>query len=471
MSLYDKMTIGFGSGFGVGTSKLFNLKPTDGTGDFTVTRADTDASELVTNGAFATDASWTKGSGWTISGGLATSTGAIGGITQSISVTSGVEYYVEITTSGGSYSLGGLKVRLGGSTDLATITEDGTYVFKIECGSASTILGFYVDVNNAFNGSIDDVSVKSADFGYAATRINAEGLIEGVRPNVPRSSYPAGGSVNGCPYLLLEPSSTNLYLNSDTLVTQGVATSADDYTVTFYGTGTITFTGTYTGSLVGTGANDRVSLTFTATAGTLTSTVSGTVENAQCENLGYETSYIPTDGSTKTRQADQVNNAGDSGDFNDDEGVLVCNIAALNNDLTNRFITISDGTSSNVVTIYYSSLSQTVQGAVVVGGGTQASFSHVVSDVTEFILVAIRYKNNDFSLWVDGGEVDSDVSGNTFAPGTLTELSFDSGGVLDFYGKCYNLMVFNQYLTDDEMQYITLSNNFDFENGDAYIFS
>ena len=136
----------------------------------------------------------------------------------------------------------------------------------------------------------DGISDFTVDRNSIATRVNEQGLIEEVAVNVPRLDYSDGG----CPVLLTEPQSTNLYLNSQTMVTQNITTLASDYTVSFYGTGTITLSGTYSGVLVGTGANDLVQLTFTATAGTLISTVSGTVEEGQCENLSYATSRIRT---------------------------------------------------------------------------------------------------------------------------------------------------------------------------------
>lgn len=77
----------------------------------------------------------------------------------------------------------------------------------------------------------------------------------------------------------------NLYSSTDTLSTQNITTTNDTYTVSFKGTGSITFSGTHTGTLNGTGVNDRVEQTFTATAGTLTSTVSGSVTEAQCEKV------------------------------------------------------------------------------------------------------------------------------------------------------------------------------------------
>jgi hypothetical protein len=89
----------------------------------------------------------------------------------------------------------------------------------------------------------------------------------------------------------------NWLLNSAILSTQSVALAVSGltWTLTFKGTGTVTLSGGYTGELVGTGANDRVSLTFTTTAATnVTYTVTGTVEEAQAELGSVANSYVAT---------------------------------------------------------------------------------------------------------------------------------------------------------------------------------
>lgn len=87
----------------------------------------------------------------------------------------------------------------------------------------------------------------------------------------------------------------NLLLNSATLATQNVTVTAQAYTLSFENTGTVTLSGASTaGPLVGTGVSNRVTLTFTPTAGTLTLTVSGTVTNAQLEARASATAYTPT---------------------------------------------------------------------------------------------------------------------------------------------------------------------------------
>lgn len=86
----------------------------------------------------------------------------------------------------------------------------------------------------------------------------------------------------------------NLLLNTATMSTQNVTTVATSYKLSFTGTGTVTLSGTSTaGPLVGTGANDRVSLTFTPTAGTLTLTVSGSVTLADLRTADDAAKNIP----------------------------------------------------------------------------------------------------------------------------------------------------------------------------------
>jgi len=67
----------------------------------------------------------------------------------------------------------------------------------------------------------------------------------------------------------------NMLVNTDTLATQNATTQATSYVLSFSGAGTVTLSGTATGE------KSAGSNTFTATAGTLTLTVSGTVTNAQ----------------------------------------------------------------------------------------------------------------------------------------------------------------------------------------------
>ena len=105
--------------------------------------------------------------------------------------------------------------------------------------------------------------------------------------------------------LLIEPTRTNLFLNSAVGVTQGVTVTNAQHTLSFRGTGRITLSGASTaGPLYGAGANTRVSLTFTPSAGTLTLTVSGSVTNVNLELGSAPSSWIETAGASVTRADD-----------------------------------------------------------------------------------------------------------------------------------------------------------------------
>lgn len=147
------------------------------------------------------------------------------------------------------------------------------------------------------NGNGDLVITRNT----TATRINQYGVRETVPANIVRIDYS-----NGKPCFLIEPQRTNLVYPSATATTQVRTVTAAIHTLSFYGTGTVTLSGAFSGSLVGTGENNRVTLTFTPTAGDLTLTVNGTVTDWQLEAESNATSYIPTVNGSVTRNGDNV---------------------------------------------------------------------------------------------------------------------------------------------------------------------
>ena len=122
------------------------------------------------------------------------------------------------------------------------------------------------------------------------------------------------------------------------------------------------------------------------------------------------------------------------------------------NDGTFRYISLIND-ASNFVQIYYKDSSNRISALVKSSGSTQFFVNHDLSNATNFIKVAIKYKQNDFALWVDGVEVATDTSGN--APTGLSELDFDFLGGNKFYGNCKELRVYNTALTDTELEELT----------------
>ena len=333
-------------------------------------------------------------------------------------------------------------------------------------------------------------------------------VIEIQENGVPRLDY-----TNGTASILLEPQSTNLYSNSNYNASTWTASNIDSVTSNY----AISPDGTQnafrvvmssSGSLIysgGTGSSGTNTVSVYAKSNTNTeqkfrffgngvtsvsadmtvnqewqrfefsaafsfvtwglkgASVSATNDilffGFQHEVQSFSTSLIPTSGSTVTRAAETLTNAGNSDLINSTEGVLYAEIAALANDLTNRRISlVKDG--NNKINLVLSTSSNTVQAIVISGGAVQFNQSFVISDTTEFNKIAIKYKVNDFALWIDGVEVATDTSGNTFSSGELTTLTFDNAtGTNLFFGKCKTVAVFKEALSDTELACLTSTNN------------
>ena len=86
-----------------------------------------DPVEKVTNGDFASGASWTTGAGWAIAAGTANATASSAGLTQSITFSPGRSYTVVFTLSG--FAAGTVTPRFtGGTTVTGTArSANGTY--------------------------------------------------------------------------------------------------------------------------------------------------------------------------------------------------------------------------------------------------------------------------------------------------------------------------------------------------------
>ncbi len=174
----------------------------------------------------------------------------------------------------------------------------------------------------------------------------------------------------------------------------------------------------------------------------------------QMEVGTFVTSYIPTSGSTVTRTADVCENAGTSATFNDSEGVLFAEIAALANGGSNRSISISNGTTSNQIVIRYTTTANQLSAYITNGGVITASMSYTLSDALSYNKIALKYKVNDVALWVNGSEVATDT--NATMPSGFDELKFSrADGVNKFEGKCKQLIYFNEALTDTELTALT----------------
>ena len=466
-------------------------------------------SELITNGDFATDGSWVKGTGWTISGGSANGSSTTGDLYQENVVAVGKKYKVTYTIS--NYVSGSVRVELP-SNAYAGIerSANGTYTETILSGG--TIVLF--DARTSFTGSIDNVSVK-------------EYLGQEVVPD------------SGCGSWLFEPQSTNLVTDSEdysqwtptgvsvtsnsttspdglingTLLSTnggtsnryirnfGLSTSATIKVLSVYakanlsnfiqlfhsgdGQGYVNFD--VSNGVVGTsgtkttgeiksvgngwyrciayfdssnvfGASSFVALVTSNSAGYSGGATSDDLNvyiwGSQYEEQSYATSYIPTDGSTVTRNQDVCTNGGSLASINSTEGVLYAEIAALADGVGTRTMSLSDGTNNNSITIRYTTNSGIINAFIVAGGFIQFSANISGVSVLNFNKVAIKYSLNNMALWINGVEVATDTSGTM--PLGLNEINFTRGdGANKFFGKTKALAVWKEALSDSELQSLT----------------
>ena len=181
----------------------------------------------------------------------------------------------------------------------------------------------------------------------------------------------------------------------------------------------------------------------------------------QLEIGSYPTSYIPTSGSTVTRNQDQFTRDGIGSLINSTEGVLFLEMAALSDDLSARRISINDGSYNNIVEIGYTSGSNEIKNRVKSGGGTQANMNYTAPSILSDLKIALKWKVNDFAVWVNGVEVATDTLGT--APIGLSQISFDRGdGTQNYFGKVKQLQVYKTALTDEQLIQLTGESGTDF---------
>jgi len=430
-------------------------------------------SELVVNGNFDTDSDWTKGSGWTISGGSANYDGLQayqllrqGTANGVIGKTFLVKY--DVSNNNGT---GGIYAKFGGVSLSGYNTDNGSFEFYVEAISTDYIR-FTPQLD--FTGSIDNVSVK-------------EVLGQEVVPN------------SGCGSWLFEPQSTNLVPYSE------------DFSNSYYAKSSVTLT---SGFLAPDGSNNAYKVAGTIGSsylGNLTAnthlrsiyvrTVSGTgqikligsvdlfdvteqwtrvsynpqsstyqfavdfrggtnisevlIWGMQVEQQSYATSYIPTSGSTVTRNQDLCTNGGSLATINSTEGVLYAEISIdttlgvgsditlIDSSNTSDYIRFTNDGGTNKVNMYfrYNGVS---------------NFHTFIGDTTIFKKYAIQWGNGEVNYYVNGVLKETDF---TTMPSlnVFDKLHFSQTGSSNraFTGNIKAVAVWKEALTAQELTELT----------------
>ncbi|MFV3388425.1 hypothetical protein ACNFCJ_23975, partial [Pseudomonas sp. NY15364] len=211
----------------------------------------------------------------------------------------------------------------------------------------------------------------------------------------------------------------------------------------------VTLSGAATGTLTGTGAGNRVSLTFTPTAGTLTLTVSGSVTSAQLELGAFPTSHIPTTTAQVTRAADQcvVSNLADW--YRADEFSIFA--SAVRTQLGSSAIYELERDTGNRVWNRSNFVGTSEQLVVVVGGVNQAVFAPPAALNHRS---ALAVKANAFAASLNGAAPLIDNSGSIPSGATILRIGASDGGAR-INGHIESLQYIPRALSDTELQRIT----------------
>lgn len=290
--------------------------------------------------------------------------------------------------------------------------------------------------------------------GNTATVTNSSGVIAAINANLPRFDFDPTTFV--CKGLLIEEARTNLLLNSlidgTSLATQLVTTTAVAHTLSFYGTGQIVLTGTSSATVVGTGAYpSRKTLTFTPTVGVLTLTVTGTVQYAQLEVGAFATSFIPTDGTTKTRNADVALMTGTnfSSWFNASQGAFQMQTYVSPAAVT-AYMFVSDGSINN--SLYFDHDGGNIRNVIFAAGAPITMSTGLIGTAGTAINIISAYKLNSFAAAKNAGTVATVGSGAV--PIAMNQVSLGSvSGINQFINTWISkVMFYPQRIINNEVK-------------------
>jgi hypothetical protein len=190
--------------------------------------------DLVANGAFTTDVSWTKGTGWTITGGKAVYAGGGGEISQTISTLKAATYYKLVFTVSEYSNSETLLVSLSGDV-VKSLNTNGTYtVYWFTDGNLTNqVIKFSPHTSTTLK--IDDVSVyemstivygiKDLDDVVVKTVYNGSGVT--YYQNIVSIEVDWSDVADGCYRLFLIDNSDNLFEDADEGSFEDVAANWD----------------------------------------------------------------------------------------------------------------------------------------------------------------------------------------------------------------------------------------------------
>jgi hypothetical protein len=295
--------------------------------------------------------------------------------------------------------------------------------------------------------------------------LNADKLIEGTNSGIHKIVKPYTGisGTNTCSIFVKPNGVTKIGITSTESVSvlssfdlsNGtlISSLSDDYSITPFPNGWFRISSTDIGG------NRKMAVFLLNDTGNYSyqgDGVSGVyIYGAMLEQGSYPTSYIPTNGSSVTRSAETATGSGDASTFNDSEGVLMAEISALDDDNTNRFISLSSGQYQNRVAIFFDATNNNINVQIRSNDVNQPIVGEFNNyNIKEFNKILIKYKKNDVDIYINGFLLSHNTNCN-MAVG-LSEIAFDDGGGLsDLYGNTKQVQYFDTTLTNSELETLT----------------
>jgi len=169
----------------------------------------------------------------------------------------------------------------------------------------------------------------------------------------------------------------------------------------------------------------------------------------QYEHEAFPTSYIPSlSNSQTTRSAETCNGAGDANTFNDSEGVLMVEASALADSSNFRNLSLSDGTTSNLISIIFTNTN-----VIRIDFTNQATLFDSNTDIKNNNKILLSYKLNEVKLYVNGFLKDIDTQATM--PTVLNTLRFDNTIGEPLYSKTKQIQYFDSALNDTDLEELT----------------
>lgn len=155
---------------------------------------------VIVNGTFDTDSDWTKGAGWTITGGKAVGTATTANLTAVVAPL--VENQIYRISFTAEVTSGTVIVRAGGTEAGAsyTVSSSGSYVIYLTAQTTS----FYFDGGTTFTGTIDDVTCEPLG-AWSENSASSICVWDGDNSQFDFAAYSVSTSTNATTYAFSTP--------------------------------------------------------------------------------------------------------------------------------------------------------------------------------------------------------------------------------------------------------------------------